>query len=83
MRWFGNAMRCSATQQKHFCKRQKICIIMGFEPEGSWKRAGGTFQPEVDCAAAQVKSLLLRHEKSLTTGGRFFVAIVGFEPEGT
>ena len=29
----------------------------GFEPEGTWKRAGGTFQPEAACPAGQVESL--------------------------
>ncbi len=35
----------------------------GLEPEGAWKHAGGMFQPEVACAAAQVESHH-RHQKS-------------------
>ena len=31
-------------------------LLEGLEPEGAWKRAGGTFQPEVAFAAAKVES---------------------------
>ena len=40
----------------YFCIR-----YVGFEPEGSWKRAGGTFQPEAACPAGQVESLRVHH----------------------
>ena len=30
--------------------------LKGLEPEGAWKRAGGTFQPEAAFAAAKVES---------------------------
>ena len=38
-------------------------VSMGFEPEGTGKAAGGSFQPEVACTEVQVESLHLRHVK--------------------
>ena len=38
---------------------------VGFEPEGTWQHAGGMLQPEVASAAAEVESLLLRHQRKL------------------
>ena len=51
-----NTEVCPVGGPLYFCIR-----YVGFEPEGSWKRAGGTFQPEAACPAGQVESLRVHH----------------------
>ncbi len=56
----------------------------GLEPEGAWKHAGGMFQPEVACAAAQVESHH-RHQKTKASRmgslGFLHIGVRGLEPE--
>ena len=42
-----------------------LFAMSGFEPEGTWRHAGGMSQPEVACPAGQIETRTLRHEKAV------------------